>query len=120
MIRITIPGPIPSLKNQKRLGKGRMFDDPQVVAFKRDFPLFVPAMFKGLKFGSQKQFVRIDVRLYAESWRRDADVEIIYDCLQESEVLSNDRWVRMKFVDATRIDAINPRAEIEIRELAPQ
>ncbi len=120
MIRITIPGPIPSLKNQKRLGKGRMFDDDEVKAFKRDFYLFVPAYMTSMNLGSKKILLRMDVKLYADSWRRDADIEILCDCLQACGVISNDRWIRMKFVDATKVDPIHPRAEIELQELAPQ
>ncbi len=119
MTRITIPGPIPSLKNQKRIGKGRMYDDPQVEAFKDQFYLFVPLVMRMAKLGSKKKHLRVDVKLFAADWRRDADVEILYDCLQACGVISNDRWIRMKFVDATKLDAINPRAEITIIELAP-
>ncbi len=43
MKRLTVHGVIPSLKNQKRIGKGRIYDDPEVKAFKNDFYLFVPA-----------------------------------------------------------------------------
>ncbi len=120
MIRITVPGPIPSLKNQKRMGKGRMFDDPQVKAFKENFYLFVPKEYRSFGLGGRKALLRVDIRLYAQDWRRDADVEAIYDCLQTCGVISNDRWIRMKFVDATKLDAVNPRAEITIIELAPE
>ncbi len=97
-----------------------MFDDPQVKRFKENFHLFIPREYWTLQMGSRKKHLRIDVKLFAADWRRDADAEILYDCLQASGVITNDRWVRMKFVDATKLDAINPRAEITIIELAPE
>jgi hypothetical protein len=118
MIRITIPGPVPSLKNQKKIGRGRMYDDPEVVAYKRDFGFFVPPEYKTLKLGSKRRFVRVDVRIFAQDWRRDADAEILYDCLQVAGVLSNDRWARLKTISAVSIDPARPRAEIDVIELA--
>ncbi len=97
-----------------------MFDDPQVKAFKENFYLFVPKEYRLIGLGGPKGLLRVDIRLYAKDWRRDADVEAIYDCLQYCGVISNDRWIRMKFVDATKLDAIHPRAEITITELAPE
>ena len=116
-MKLTIPGVVPSLKNQKRMGRGRMFDDPQVVAYKRDFGTFVSDKLR-IGMGSRKVFLRVDVRLYPESWRRDADAEILFDCLQACGVVSNDRWIRLKVINATTLDPIHPRAEIEITELA--
>ncbi len=125
MIRITIPGAVPSLKNGKRLGrtwsgKTNTRLSAAATAYKLEFGYHVPAHFKGLAMGSKKQLLRADVRIYAADFRRDADPEILFDCLQACGVISNDRWIRMKFVDATKLDANNPRAEIELRELAPQ
>ncbi len=117
-MRLIIPGIVPSLKNQKRIARGRMYCDPQVMAYKRDFGLFIPAKDKLAKLGSKLRFLRVDVRLYPENWRRDADCEILYDCLQECGVISNDRWIRLKTINATTLDPINPRAEIDIMELA--
>ncbi len=116
-MRLIIPGVVPSLKNQKRLGRGRMFDDPQVVAYKRDFGLFVKPS-QQQKLGSARQFLRVDVRLYPENWRRDAEAEIVFDCLQACGVISNDRWIRLKTINATTLDPIHPRCEVDITELA--
>ncbi len=94
-----------------------MFDDPQVVAYKRDFGLFVKDSDKR-NLGSKSVFLRVDVRLYPENWRRDAEAEIVFDCLQAYGVISNDRWIRLKVINATTLDPIHPRAEIDITELA--
>lgn len=108
---------MPSLKNQKRLGKGRMFDDPEVKAFKRDFPILVPKKYRLLGLGSKKRFLEVSIRLFHKDWRRDADVEAVYDSLQTAGVVSNDRWIRVKHVYATEVDPVNPRVEIMIEEL---
>lgn len=117
-VSFAIEGVVPSLKNQKRISRGRMHDDAQVVAYKRDFGLLLPARLRDLQMGSARRFLRVDVRIYHDSWRRDIDAEIVFDLLQASGVISNDRWIRTKFIDGTRIDPLHPRAEIDIYELA--
>lgn len=116
-VAFTIPGVVPSLKNQKRLGRGRMFDDPQVKAYKRDFPLHVPSKYRNLRLGGLRQLLALRVTLYHDSWRRDAEMAIIADCLQVAGVVSNDRWIRVIEIDARAIDRDNPRAEITLSEL---
>ena len=116
-VNFTIPLVVPSLKNQKRLGRGRMFDDAEVKAFKRDFPLLVPKEYRGLGMGSRKKLLALTVFLVHKDWRRDADIEIIPDCLQAAGVISNDRWIRVKHVYACVVDKKRPRAEITIDEL---
>lgn len=116
MIQFTIRGVVPSLKNQKKIARGRMYNDPQVEAYKLNFGLQVPPQHRNAGLGSAKSLLCIKIDLFHDSWRRDADCEIIYDCLQASGVITNDRWVRRKYIEASRIDAGNPRAEIMIQE----
>lgn len=94
-----------------------MFDDSQVRAFKRDFGFFVPTKYKTLGLGDKKHLLEITVDLFHKDWRRDADVAILLDCLQTAGVVSNDRWFRRIIVNALTVDAVNPRAEIEIKEI---
>lgn len=114
VVKFIVPGVVPSLKNQKRIGKGRMFDDPQVKAYKEQFGLFVPSKYRDLGLGSQGDPLQLTVLLVHDSWRRDADIEILPDCLQAAGVVKNDRWIRRKFIYAERIDAENPRVEITL------
>lgn len=95
-----------------------MFDDPEVKAFKRDFPTFVPAAYRKLALGGKKNLLQVSVWIYHRDWRRDADAEAVYDSLQSAGVVSNDRWIRVKHIYATEVDPKNPRVEIEISELS--
>ncbi len=117
VVRFAVRGVVPSLKNQKRLGRGRMFDDPQLVRYKADFGYQVPAKYRDLNLGSKDDPLECTVTLFHDSWRRDADAEIIFDCLQTAGVVANDRWIRRKFIYAERIDPENPRCEITVSYL---
>lgn len=57
------------------------------------------------------------MRVYHDSWRRDAEAAIICDCLQVAGVVSNDRWIRVIEIDAREISKDRPRAEIELTDL---
>ncbi len=94
-----------------------MFDDPQVVAYKRDFGLLVPLKYRNLQLGSKATHLRLKIRLLAKDWRRDCEAAIIPDCLQAAGVVSNDRWIRIIEIDASAIDPDNPRAEIILEDL---
>ncbi len=118
MISFTVYGVCPSLKNQKRMGRGRMYNDPQIVKYQHDFVLQVPSSYKNLRLGGQGRPLKLCVALYHDSWRRDADVAIIADCLQMAGVIENDRWLRVIEVNATRIDKQRPRAYISVQELS--
>jgi len=116
-VTFTMPGVVPSLKNQKRIGQGRIYDDIQIVAYKRTFALLVPSRCRNLRLGGPRAHLKLSVRLYHDSWRRDADIAIVADCLQAAGVIANDRWIRVFEIDARAIDSDNPRAEIVIEEL---
>jgi Holliday junction resolvase RusA-like endonuclease len=59
----------------------------------------------------------LDVVVYQENLRRDLDVELLCDCLQEAEVIKNDRafWEKRAW---RRVDRQNPRVEFRIRSIA--
>ncbi len=118
MIAFTVYGVVPSLKNQKRMARGRMYNDPQVMAYKRDFGLQVPPKYRDASLGSATRLLDVKIWLYHDSWRRDADAEIVFDCLQDAGVVSNDRWIRLKTINGLQIDKDRPRAHIVINELS--
>lgn len=117
VIRFTVPGPVPSLKNQKRIAHGRMYCAPEVQRYKEQFGYFVPARYKNLNLGSKTQFLKLSIQILAKDWRRDCEAAIIPDCLQAAGVVSNDRWIRIIEIDASAIDPDNPRAEIILEDL---
>lgn len=53
------------------------------------------------------------VIVYADSWKRDLDCELIPDALQEAGLINNDRAIRQKFYQ-WRFDAKNPRVEFKV------
>jgi Holliday junction resolvase RusA-like endonuclease len=118
VIRFTVPLVTPSLKNSNGMNRrGQRFDNPQVKAYKRDFPALVPPQYRNLRLGGRSALLRLSVTLYHDSWRRDADIEIIKDCLQAAGVIQNDRWIRESHTYATEIDPDNPRCEITLEDL---
>lgn len=58
----------------------------------------------------------LDVVVYQENLRRDLDVELLCDCLQEAGVIKNDRSLWQKFA-WRRVDREIPRVEFRIRTL---
>ncbi len=116
-IRLIIFGTVPSLKNQKKLGKRGMYNDRQVVQYKANFGAQVPAPHKQKPIGSKEELLRLTVTLFHDSWKRDVDIAIIPDCLQECGVITNDRWIRQFHIYGERIDESNPRAEIVLEHL---
>jgi len=119
MISFTVFGSVPSLKNSNGMNRlGQRFDNKAVKAYKQDFFLQVPARYRNLHLGSKERILKLQVALFHDSWRRDADIAIIADCLQTAGVINNDRWIRIIEVNATRIDKDKPRAYIVIQELS--
>lgn len=123
VVKFCVLGVVPSLKNQKivgrsfKTGRGNLRDDSQVTAYKASFGLQVPAQYRDMKLGSAADLLQCTVTLFHDSWRRDADIAIIPDCLQTAGVVSNDRWIRVFHVYGERIDSGNPRAEIVVSYL---
>lgn len=106
------------MKNSKiprKYGRG-MVKHPKARAFEADFIAQVPASAK-VGLGSKSRLLRSTIAVYYPSWRQDVDVELIYDLLQKSGVVANDRYIREKHVYGAQIDPVNPRVEIEIEEI---
>jgi hypothetical protein len=115
IIQFTMPGDVPSLKNSNGMNRrGQRFDNDEVRAYKLDFFYKVAREFRNKNLGNKAGLLGCIIRIYHRDWRRDADVEIIYDCLQTAGVVLNDRWIRNKLVLGDLLDAENPRAEITL------
>lgn len=110
-VSFTVFGQCWSMKNGKR-GK---FKNPAALAFERDFGLQVPPEAKR-NLGSENTTLRTTVRVWYPSWRQDLDVAIVYDLLQKTGVIYNDRWIREKH-EFAEVDKKNPRVEITVEEI---
>lgn len=119
MIRFTVFGQLPSGKNRKvqRVIRGRAlaFKNTAVRAYERNFALQVPQDAKQA-IGAPDRPLRTTVRVWYQSRRSDLSPELVYDLLQESGVVVNDRFIREKH-EFGEVDAANPRVEIEVEEI---
>lgn len=63
-------------------------------------------------------FFELHVRVFYENMRPDLDncLKILLDCLQSCKAIKNDRQC-VKIVAEKFIDKVNPRVEIEIKEI---
>lgn len=122
-ISFTILGAPMSLKNQKKIGKRRMYNSSEYQAWAQSFALQIPADVRGLCLGGRAKpkgpatLLRAIVSVWYADWRPDVDVEGIWDILQTMRVVENDRWIREKHIYGAHVDAVNPRVEITIEEL---
>lgn len=65
------------------------------------------------KFGSLEEPLALAVVTAYPSWRSDISVELLMDCLEQAEVISNDRYIRAVIAYAF-IDKDNPRSELRL------
>jgi Holliday junction resolvase RusA-like endonuclease len=112
-----IPLKLVSAKNRKiQTRSGKVFKNPEVVAFERDFGMLVPSEYRNLALGSLTSPLGAKIEVYYPSRRSDLDCALLYDCLQTAGVIANDRYIREKW-EIAHIDRANPRIEIELRVL---
>lgn len=112
-VRFTVYGQCWSLKNGKMLARGRTIKGPKASAFERDFAMQVPPQYRNLRLGGLKQPLRANISVWYPSRRQDLDTAIIYDCLQRSGVVANDRFI-IEHHEWAHVDPINPRVDVEI------
>ena len=112
----TIHGEIPSMKNTLRRSASGAFyhTDNGVQVYKNNFALQTPRKFK--KNLACPVFVSIVV--YQKDKRKDFHncCDLVYDALQYSGVIKNDRLIR-EWHGAGHIDKKDPRVEITLEVL---
>lgn len=115
-VSFCVLGQVWSMKNGKSPnGHGGTIKHPKALKFEQDFALQVPPEAKR-GIGSMKCLLRAIVTVWYPSWRQDRDFSLIYDLLQKTGVVSNDRWIRQA-VEFAEVDPKNPRVEILIEEI---
>lgn len=114
-IRFTILGKLVSAKNRKiQTRSGHVFKNPEVVRYERDFRAQVPSECRGLLLGSLAEPLSATVKVFYPSRRSDLDCALVYDLLQHTGVVANDRYITEKH-EYGDVDPSNPRVEIEIQ-----
>ena len=122
-ISMTILGEPASKSNSRNIAKNRKTGSQfsrksdKALSYVESFVAQVPPEFKGLAWGSERALLRATCSVWYASWKPDVDVELVWDCLQLAGVVSNDRWIREKFIYGAHIDKENPRVEIRLEEI---
>lgn len=118
MIKLTILGQLASMKNRRRPTRQNPFVtvvNDECKIFARDFVHQVPrAAMQAI--GSADRLVRSKITVYYTSLRPDLDCTFVYDLLQKTGVVRNDRYIRDKR-EIALVDKANPRVEIELEEM---
>jgi Holliday junction resolvase RusA-like endonuclease len=115
-VKFTVLGKLVSMKNRKQ--RTRYHGDVKNAAtrkFEHDFMFQVPSEYRGLQLGSLTVPLSARVTVFYPSRRSDLDAALVYDCLQNSGVIKNDRYITEK-VERACVDPKNPRVEIELFE----
>lgn len=123
-VGFTIYGQCASLKNKRQqvYVQGRdgtpvskHIPSPMALQFMSDFHAQLPG---SCKRGFIGRF-RVDVHAWYPSWRSDMDLELLYDLLEASGVIENDRYITEKHA-YRHIDRENPRVTVRVTVTGPR
>lgn len=114
---ITILGQVPSKSNGYKIGNNRLYKSKELIEYENRFKWLL-ALAKGKPSEPIKDKFSIEIFVYFQSNRSDLDnsAKIILDCLQNCNVIENDRLCH-RLVMHKFIDKDNPRIEFEISKL---
>jgi Holliday junction resolvase RusA-like endonuclease len=114
---ITILGQVPSKSNGYKIGNNRLYKSKELIEYENRFKWLL-ALAKGKPSEPIKDKFSIEIFVYFQSNRSDLDnsAKIILDCLQNCNVIENDRLCH-RLVMHKFIDRDNPRIEFEISKL---
>lgn len=114
---IIILGQVPSKSNGYKIGNNRLYKSKELIEYEKRFTWLL-ALAKGKPSEPLRKAFSIKIFVYFQSNRSDLDnsAKIILDCLQNCNVIENDRLCHelhmFKFIDKD-----NPRIEFEITTL---
>ena len=115
LINFIVHGNIPSPKNTLLRSKnGRMFYAKNgVPQYKSDFNLQVPHEIRGLNIEGN---VSVELTIHRKDFKKDPhNLQImVFDCLEHSGIIKNDRQITEWSGKANEIDKKNPRVEIKL------
>ncbi len=111
-VRFTVLGQCVSMKNSKIVRRnGFPIKPAKQRKFETDFLYQVPLHYRNLKLGGPTEPLRAVLTIFYPSFKQDVDPAIVFDCLQNAGVISNDRYVREMHVYG-EVDPKQPRVEI--------
>ena len=114
---ITILGQVPSKSNGYKIANNRLYKSKELIEYENKFKWLL-ALAKGKPSEPIKDKFAIKIFVYFQSNRSDLDnsAKIILDCLQNCNVIENDRLCH-RLLMYKFIDKENPRIEFEITRL---
>lgn len=118
-VHFTILGELCSLKNSRKIAvnrkTGRMFPlrNPAIERFSENFAAQVPPDYRGLALSGP---VAVTVDVWYPDRRKDLDVALVHDLLQQTGVIEDDRQI-VEQHNYRHLDRENPRVSIIVREL---
>jgi len=114
---ITILGQVPSKSNGYKIANNRLYKSKELIEYENKFKWLL-ALAKGKPSEPIKDKFSIEIFVYFQSNRSDLDnsAKIILDCLQNCNVIENDRLCH-RLLMYKFIDKENPRIEFEITRL---
>lgn len=113
-VQFTIHGQLYSMKNSKIARRGGFpVKHQKARQFEKDFALQVPPEYRNLRLQGP---LRINVTVYYPSRRQDLDAALVFDCLQKSGVIANDRDLIEQHL-YREVSKDKPRVEISLEEL---
>lgn len=114
---IVIQGQVPSKSNSYKIGHNRLYKSKELVEYENRFKWLL-ALANGKPSEPINYKFVIEIFVYFQSNRSDLDnsAKIILDCLQNCNVIENDRLCH-KLIMHKFIDKDNPRIEFEITKI---
>lgn len=114
---ITILGQVPSKSNGYKIGNNRLYKSRELKEYEHFF-LIKMLEYRYLFIEPIKDKFAIEIFVYFQSNRSDLDnaAKIILDCLQNCNVIENDRLCH-RLTMHKYIDKENPRIEFEIKKI---
>lgn len=122
LLEFEVQGQLQRKSNSRRVvikdDKVSVIKSEKALDYAEDFAKQITGDIRG-GFGSDKQHLRMDVIVYYTSYRPDLSTELLKDMLEETGIISNDRWIREEHSWAF-IDKYNPRVRVRLYELPPE
>lgn len=113
-----IPGQPARKSNSRRVvrdggGKVRVIKSQAALDYAQLFMYNVPSELRDKKWGSKDEHLVLRAHIWYASNRPDLSSEMLMDLLQESGVISNDRWIKVQLLSSS-VDKENPRTHIRL------
>jgi Holliday junction resolvase RusA-like endonuclease len=120
LLEFEVQGQLRRKSNSRRIvtgedGNTRVIKSEEALSYADDFARQITGDMK-LGVGGKDQHLRMDVVVYYTSFKPDLSVELLEDLMQETGIISNDRWIREIHAYAA-IDKKNPRVRVRLYEL---